>query len=179
MSNVLKHHGIKGMHWGVRRYQNYDGTRIGSNKKQKLKKAAKVAAGAAVVGGAAAVGVAGSKSGKASEAFKPGKDNKPSPAEKITRSTSDIVDRSSKIVERSNKPAPRQDLSKVSNKELQDKINRMQLEKRYSELSNTEYDAGRQRTKEILETVGDVAAVGASMAIIGTQIYKMKKGIRP
>lgn len=165
------------MHWGVRRYQNYDGTRIGSNKKQKLKKAAKVAGGAAIVGGAAAVGVAGSKSGKeASEAFKPGKDNKPSPAEKITRSTSDIVDRSSKIVERSNKPAPRQDLSKVSNKELQDEINRMQLEKRYSELSNTEYDAGRQRTKDILETVGDVAAVGASMAIIGTQIYKIKKG---
>lgn len=179
MINKLMHHGIKGMHWGVRRYQNYDGTRISSNKKQKFKKAAKVAAGAAVVGGAAAVGVAGSKSGKASEAFKPGKDNKPSPAEKITRSTSDIVDRSSKIVERSNKPTPRQDLSKVSNKELQDKINRMQLEKRYSELSNTEYDAGRQRTKDILETVGDVAAVGASMAIIGTQIYKMKKGIRP
>lgn len=177
MINKLMHHGIKGMHWGVRRYQNYDGTRISSNKKQKFKKAAKVAAGAAVVGGAAAVGVTGSKSGKASEAFKPGKDNKPSPAEKITRSTSDIVDRSSKIVERSNKPAPRQDLSKVSNKELQDKINRMQLEKRYSELSNTEYDAGRQRTKDILETVGDVAAVGASMAIIGTQIYKMKKGI--
>jgi hypothetical protein len=177
VNKILIHHGIKGMHWGVRRYQNYDGTRIGSNKKQKLKKAAKVAGGAAVVGGAAAVGVAGSKSGKASEAFKPGKDNKPSPAEKITRSTSDIVDRSSKIVERSNKPAPRQDLSKVSSKELQDKINRMQLEKRYSELSNTEYDTGKQRTKDILETVGDVAAVGASMAIIGTQIYKIKKSI--
>lgn len=33
MVTVLKHHGVKGMHWGVRRYQNPDGTLTAEGKK--------------------------------------------------------------------------------------------------------------------------------------------------
>lgn len=36
MSNILKHHGIKGMRWGVRRYQNYDGTLTEQGRKKYL-----------------------------------------------------------------------------------------------------------------------------------------------
>lgn len=34
-SNELYHHGIKGQKWGVRRYQNKDGTSIGSRSRRK------------------------------------------------------------------------------------------------------------------------------------------------
>lgn len=35
MEAYLEHHGVKGQKWGVRRYQNEDGTRIGSGSKKK------------------------------------------------------------------------------------------------------------------------------------------------
>lgn len=66
----LAHHGIKGQKWGVRRFQNKDGSLTDQGKrrylsddtKRKIKTAAKVAAG---VAGAAAVGYGAYKLGKA------------------------------------------------------------------------------------------------------------------
>ena len=38
MDNYLSHFGIVGMHWGVRRYQNEDGTLTDAGKKTLFKK---------------------------------------------------------------------------------------------------------------------------------------------
>lgn len=37
MSDILQHYGIKGMKWGVRRYQNYDGTLKAAGKNRRGK----------------------------------------------------------------------------------------------------------------------------------------------
>lgn len=70
----LAHHGIKGQKWGVRRFQNKDGSYTNEGKRRylseetkgKIKKAAKVAAG---VAGAAAIGYGVYKIGKASSRY--------------------------------------------------------------------------------------------------------------
>lgn len=37
MDYYLQHHGVKGMHWGVRRYQNKDGSLTPAGKKRQVK----------------------------------------------------------------------------------------------------------------------------------------------
>ena len=62
-TNYLAHYGVKGMHWGIRRYQNADGSLTDAGRKQygvKSKRKEKIKKGLKVAGkGVAAVGAAG------------------------------------------------------------------------------------------------------------------------
>lgn len=68
------------------------------------------------------------------------------------------------------------DTSNLSDRDLQDAIKRIELERKYSSLVNSNQSSGYERTMMILESVGSV--VGIASGIVGTAagIYTLKKG---
>lgn len=63
----------------------------------------------------------------------------------------------------------------MTNQELQEKVNRMQLEQRYSDLKgDTKYVAsGGEKTREILQTIGSITAIAGSLYVVGKPIFKL------
>lgn len=109
------------------------------------------------------------------KAFKPGRKGTGSPAERATQASGNIIEASKRLVSR-RKRRPKQDYSKLSNKELQKRIQRLEMERRYSSLTDPGFSRGKQKALDILDITGDAMAVAASGAIIGTQIYRIKHG---
>ena len=143
----LRHHGIKGQKWGVRRFQNDDGSltpigklRYGTSKDyQEL----------------------GDKVAKADSFIKTAKKYQ---AEKDHKEYNDKI---------------KTDLSKMSDKELQQVVNRMNLEERYTQvMKSREKDAGESAAMKWLNVAGTVTTVSASaiaMAIQMKQLMEMSK----
>ena len=154
-NNELMHYGILGMKWGVRRYQNPDGTLTAEGKKHYA---------------------------KVDTAFKAGKEGKASKAEKVAKSSQDIVKDTGKItkeiesIKRSKNKEAYEALSTMSDDELRQIINRMELENRYSNLQTSKIDEGKIYASDILDIAGDVAAVAASAVSIAAVLYQIKKG---
>jgi len=190
-SMFIKHDGVKDMKWGRRRYQNEDGTwteeGLARRRAQyeaakptgwrKVARAANMAAGTAAAAGsfgAATIATASSKE-NAARAFKPGKDGKPSPYSKAAGNSRDIIDETKKIdrilSENSNKPYT----DDLTNKELQDMISRLRLEKDYRDLVVSDIKSGRDRAKDFLEIAGGLATVGLSVVSI-IQLVRSIKG---
>lgn len=135
-NGTLIHYGIKGMKWGIRRYETENGSLTAAGKKRYKEE------------GALAEDI--SKSAK--EASKIGAGKK------------------SKIVNK-------KDYSKIPDKELRDRVNRMNLERQYGTLTG---DAKAKRTgeewiRETLQTVGSLAAIAWTIQQIA--VYAKKGGV--
>lgn len=165
----LSHHGIKGMHWGVRRYQNSDGTLTDAGKKRYNR--------------------------DIQENLAKKKDNRidtsnPDPkrwAKEDKKRQKELVDTSNQLVkqfsniEKETRPkttVTKMDLSQMSDKEMREKINRELLERQYNNLFSEQPQAtvskGREVIQATLEVAGTALALTSSALSIALSIQELK-----
>ena len=73
------------------------------------------------------------------------------------------------------KLASKIDVSEMSDTELRNRINRMNMERQYKQLKADEIVTGRDRISDILSGAGDLLAIGASAASIAVAVYTIRK----
>ena len=167
MENELYHYGVLGMKWGVRRYQNRDGSLTAEGKKRYNRDIAE--------------NLAKKKDSRIDT-------SSPDPnrwvredierSKRVIDSGSDLI-RQAKSIERDTSPRStkkRLNVSNMSDKELRDKINRELLERQYSDIFGEEakISRGRRFTRETLEIAGTALAATSSVLGIISAIKQLK-----
>lgn len=177
-SNELYHHGTKGMKWGVRRYQNTDGSLTNAGKSRYARDAREKE-----------FNKYDESSGKY---YKQSKKNVRTDlefdakryAKEDTERTKRLVDSGRNLsndLKRSvdtsskNRKVQKMDLSNMTDQEMRNQINRAMLERQYNDMFNPQKESrGREYASRTLETAGNVLAVTSSALGIALAIKELK-----
>ena len=162
--NYLCHYGVNGMRWGVRRYQNSDGSLTTAGRKRYERDQRENS---------------GKKKGNKVGQADPNRWVK----EDLTR-TQRLANEATGLARNlkaandqsiRSKPRKKMDLSSMSDQELRNQINRELLERQYNDVFNPPtISKGRQYASQILETTGTVLAIGSSALGIALAIKDLK-----
>ena len=168
-SMTLAHYGIVGQKWGVRRYQNEDGTLTNAGKKRYDRD------------------VRENKAKKKENRIDVSNPDPKRWVKEDLQRTKRTVDSSSELlkkvseIERSSAPKAtkkRMDLSKMTDQELRQAISREQLERQYNDMfgktESVKISKGREFVKNTIETAGTVLALGSSALGIALAIKELK-----
>lgn len=175
METSFAHHGVVGMKWGVRRYQNKDGTLTAEGRKRQsgessAKKPNTASKTAEAVGSAKSSNKVDGGQGETSA-------KKQDVGSKLTKTTE-----SSKAAKKVDKAkaakkveAPQPTYKTLSDDELRARISRLELEKRYKELARnpTKKSKGKDFVMDVLEKSGKNIATQLSTYAMGSLVNKL------
>lgn len=164
----LTHWGVKGMKWGVRRYQTKDGYLTDAGRKRYLRDSRE-------------------NPDKYRSKGKNGQIAKGDPdrwvredlsrSRKLTDETGQLANKLKNANDTAirNTPKAKMDLSSMTDKEMRDQINRALLERQYNDMFAPQtVSKGREHASKVLETAGTVLGVTSSALGIALAIKELR-----
>ena len=169
VNNELTHYGILGMKWGVRRYQNKDGTLTAAGKKRRAE--SEPVSEEEMSARIRKHNVEKQYNKMLEEQEPPSKLDR---TKKVVDASNDMVNKTKNAI-KSSKTKTKMDLSDMTDQQLREKINRANLERQYNDLFGTEeVSIGEKYALRVLDIAGDILSIGGSAVALALTIKQIR-----